>query len=101
VYLALSGGNRSGLDGETSALLDMIILRSSLETELEEEKAKEELNSLLKELELEYWKEKRKGVSREVLRAEEDGSTESLLLKLKEFDDISKKIQYIENGKKS
>jgi len=100
VYSALAGGGRSGLDSESGALLDMVSLRSSLESGLEEDILKEELVKLLKELELEYWKEKRREAGRKVLRAEEEDA-DNLLVKLKEFDDIVKKIQYIENGKKT
>lgn len=101
VYLALGGERNAALNRETDYLLNMISLRSSLEAELEEEKLKEELAKLLKELELEYLKEKRRELSSDILRAEEDDFTQDLLIKLKEFDDVSKKIQYIENGKQA
>ncbi len=80
-------------------MLNMVSLCSGLETELGEEKLKEELGKLLRELELEYLKEKSREISREILKAEGDDSAQDILLR--EIYDISKKIQYIENGKKT
>ena len=100
VYLAL-GGERVVLDSESKSILDMVSMRSSLEAEMDTETTEKELNKLLKELQLEYWKDKRRVVSREILQAEVGGTTEELLIKLKEFDDISKKLQYIENAQKN
>ncbi len=100
VYLALNGGGEGELDREAKALFDMLRLRSGLEAEFTEEIVKEELGKLLKELELEHWKEKRRTISREISQAEDNRSNEDLLVKLKEFDDVSKKIHYIDNGEK-
>jgi len=100
VYLAL-GGEKVVLDSESKSILDMVSMRSSLEAEMDTETTEKELNKLLKELQLEYWKDKRRVVSREILQAEVGGTTEELLIKLKEFDDISKKLQYIENAQKN
>ena len=100
VYLAL-GGEKVVLDNESKSILDMVSMRSSLEAEMDTETTEKELNKLLKELQLEYWKDKRRVVSREILQAEVGGTTEELLIKLKEFDDISKKLQYIENAQKN
>jgi len=100
VYLALDGRS-DDLDNDSKALLDMVSLRSGLEANFDDEILKSEISKLLKELELEYWREKGKEIGREVLQIEENGSTEDLLLKLKEFDDITKRIQYIENVKKA
>lgn len=107
IYLALNNGENSGLDGETKALFDMISLRSSLETGFTdlsagqaEEIVKKELEKLLKELKLEHWKEKRRIISKEILRSEENDFGGDIVMKLKEFDDVSKKIHYIDNDKK-
>jgi len=98
-YEAMQKGIKG--DASISGLVDEIILKSSLDDELEEEKLQEEINKLLKELEFEYIREERKEIGHEILLAEEKGAgEEELILKLKEFDELTRRMQDIENTKK-
>ncbi len=82
-------------------LLDVISLRSSFELDqFGSEKVAEEFEQLLRGLELEYLRERQREVARAVTEAEAAGTEGELLEKLKEFDDIARRMQDIQNGKK-
>ena len=99
-YLALAKGETSSLENDTRALLDMIELRSSLEADINEEIIKTELQKVFQELELEYLRNKRREMATIITRMEEESSPEDMMIKLREFDDICKKIKIIEDVKK-
>ncbi len=98
VYESL--GIKKVTDPEIKELLDMVSLAYS-ETLPIEEKIDLEFQTLLKALELEHLDRLKEEISRQILEAEKLDNDDELLTKLREFDDISRKIQYIKNGKKS
>ena len=78
----------------------MIELRSSLEADTNEEIIKTELQKVFQELELEYLRGKRREMATIITRMEEESSPEDMMIKLREFDDVCKKIKIIEDAKK-
>ena len=75
-------------------LLNLINLRSSFESSiLGEEKIEEEFQELLRQLKIEYLKEKRQGLIGLVKEAEETGDETKVSSVLKEFNEVSKSIQ--------
>jgi len=101
VYEAMSGVENKTRTMEE--ILNLINLRSSFELAglAKEEKVREEFENLLRELELEYFKERKDEIKRQIAVAEADGNEGELLIKLKEFDNITKRIQKLKNGKES
>jgi DNA primase len=101
VYDAMSGNAVQTRAMEE--MLNLINLRSSFELAslAKEEKVLEEFKNLLRELEVEYFKEQIDEVKRQIAVAESDGNDDELLIKLKEFDNITKRIQKLKNGKES
>jgi len=63
-----------------------------------EEQLEAEFKNLIKELMLEHLKERRTKLADDILRAEEDGKDGRVLELLKEFDDVLRKMQDIENA---
>ena len=100
-YIALTKGETSSLEKDTRALLDMIELRSSLEADTNEEVVKTELRRIFQELELEYLRGKMREISAVITKMEEESSPDDMMIKLREFDDVSKKIKIIEDAKKN
>lgn len=100
-YLALAKGETSSLENDTRALLDMIELRSSLEADTNEEIIKTELHRIFQELELEHLRDKRREMAAVITQLEEESSPEDMIIKLREFDDVCKKIKIIEDAKKT
>ena len=79
------------LDQGLGDLMNLISLRSSFETQnLDEEKIVREFNDLLKHLELEYYKEKKRELAKEIKEAEKAGDEKKLSEILQEFDRVSK-----------
>lgn len=101
VYDAMSGTETKTRVMEE--MLNLINLRSSFELAglAKEEKVREEFENLLRELELEYFKEQKDEIKRQIAVAESSGNEDELLIKLKEFDNITKRIQKLKNGKES
>jgi len=75
-------------------LIDFISLRAGLEMG-DEESQNEEFDRLLKELEIEYLKNKKDDVRLKIIQAENRGGDDELQILLKEFDNVSRKIQDI------
>jgi DNA primase len=100
-YIALTKGKTSSLENDTRALLDMIELRSSLEADTNEEIIKIELQRIFQELELEYLRGKMREIAAIITKMEEESSPDDMMIKLREFDDVSKKIKIIEDVKKN
>ena len=85
---------------ETTAikeLVNLIILKSGMELADEEIAQDQEFKVLLKELQLEYLKNAQDRLRRDILKAETHEEEDVMLQYLKEFDDISKKMQDIRN----
>ncbi len=77
-------------------LLNIISLRSSFEASvLDEEKIDDEFQELLRQLRLEYLKEKRKNLIYRIKEAEKSGEEEKVVLVMKEFDEVSRALQNI------
>lgn len=83
---------------ELKELVDLVSLRSSLEM-VDDYLLEKEMEYLLKELELEYLKRLTLVKREEVLLAEEKGDEVLLAARLKEFDELFKKIQNLKNAK--
>ena len=75
-------------------LLSLISLRSSFEIEvLGEEKLEQEFKELLKQIRLEYLREKRQGLVELIKEYEKNGDEEKMQPILREFDEVSKMMQ--------
>lgn len=73
------------------SLLNLISLRSSFEIQvLDDEKIEHEFNTLLRELKLEFFKERREKLVELIKEAERKGDEDSVASILKEFDEVSK-----------
>ena len=75
--------------------LNLISLRSSAESSLDEEKIKNELNELLRQLKTEYFKEKRNELAELIKKTENAkgvGQEKEISIALEEFDRVSKLI---------
>ncbi len=93
-------GNGSG--GKFEEISTIVSLRSSFELEmLGEERIPGEFEKLLLELQVEYLKEQQEQMRQEITAAEVAGRSDEVAAKLKLFDDVSRKVQDIRNGKKS
>ena len=98
VYRAISGDSEVVLDPQIQSLVNLIVLRSGFLFDLiPEEKLEIEFNNLLRELMSEHLKERRAILGAEIHIAEEKGDEEKVLKLLREFDDILRKMQDIEN----
>src|SRR3989344_3206257 len=86
------------LSPELKDLVDLISLRSSLEM-VEDNLLEKEVEYVLRELELEYLKRLTLVKREEVLLAEEKGDEAELAGRLREFDELFKKIQNLKNAK--
>lgn len=97
IYLSIfkNFSTEEGTASETEQnMLNSINLQSSFRTsQLEEEKIEQEFHDLLKQLRLEYLKEKRLDLLQIIKEAERDGG--EVIPTLKEFDQISKLIHNI------
>ncbi len=95
-----SGWNGDGKSPEAGRIATVVSLRSSFELEvLGEERISLELDKLLRELKLEHLKESLERTSGEIADAEAAGDVAEVTIKLKLFDEISRKVQDIKNGK--
>ena len=82
---------------ESSNLLNLISLRSSLESSvIDKEEIKIEFYELLKQLKLEHLKRKRQDLVNLIKQAEKSGEKEKIASALKEFDEISKVLHNIQ-----
>ena len=80
-------------------LLNVIQLRSSFESSvLDEEKIKQEFLELLRQLKIEYLKERRQELRSLIREAEEIGDEIKLTSVLKEFNEVSKLIQEVKTS---
>lgn len=96
VYRVLGGTSPASPD--IKEILDIVSLQTFEE---KEERVRKEFEALLRELELEFLNRKQQEMSKYILQAESLANEEELMTRLKEFDDISRRIQYVKNGKKS
>lgn len=81
-------------DKDVSDLLNSLSLRSGFLIEkIGEEKIEIEFENLLKELKLDFFKEKKEELSRQIKECEKYNDEEKLAKTLKEFDEISKMLQ--------
>jgi len=85
--------------GEVKEMLEFLTLHPGIELRGAGDLEAQELNRLLQELELEYLDTIRQKLRREVLAAERSGNSDVLENKLKEFDDITRKMQHIKHAK--
>ena len=82
--------------GDLKDLMNVISLRFSFENQnFEVEDLKKEMGNLLRELKVEYLKEKRQEISNLIRKLEESGDEKNLQEALQEFDIISKELQNI------
>jgi len=97
IYVALKGDSKP--DEETRKSVDIITLQSSVLFDgFSEDKLKEELFGLSKELALEHFRARCRDIGEEISNAERGGDDKVLGEKLKEFDSVLKKMQDIENA---
>ena len=83
----------------TKSVVDLVSLRSGfLFDNFPDEKLDSEIHNLIRELSLEYLKKKREAISAEIASLEENGDDKALGERLKEFDDILRKMQDIEHA---
>jgi len=79
------------LDQKLNDLMNLLSLRSSFETQnIDEEKLNKEFRELLKHLKMEYYKEKKQELAKEIKEAERIGDEKKLKEALEEFDRLSK-----------
>ena len=97
IYKALIGGEE--LDTRTRELMDFISMHPDFNTDMPGDAKATELKALLRELELEYLGSRKENLRKEVLLAERKGDDELMSKKLKEFDDITRKMQNIRHAK--
>lgn len=88
------GVDKSINSKQVRELVDFISLRTGLEMG-DEESQNAEFDRLLKELEIEYLKNKKDEVRLRLVQAENSGNDAELAALLKEFDNVSRKIQDI------
>ncbi|OGY61057.1 MAG: DNA primase [Candidatus Colwellbacteria bacterium RIFCSPLOWO2_12_FULL_46_17] len=99
VYKIISGVGEVVQDPQVQNLVNLIVLRSGFLFDLiPEEKLQIEFNNLLKELMLEQLREKRASIGAEIAVAEDRGDDKKVLVLLREFDDVLRKMQDIENA---
>lgn len=92
IYQSAIGQKKSSDD--LSELMGLISMKFSLENDnFETEKLEKEAEILLKELKLEYLKERRQQISELIKKLEYDGEEEKLGSALREFSQISKELQ--------
>ncbi|MCL5007030.1 MAG: DNA primase [Patescibacteria group bacterium] len=91
------------LPAETKELLNIIALRGGLEADLlvDEELVGKEVEALLRELEIECLVLEKASLAREIASLESQNGEEKLLPVLRQFDEISKKIQDIRHAKEN
>jgi DNA primase len=73
----------------------LIALRAGLSIETDERKIKKEFQDLVRQLKLEYWKERRKNAVQTIQNAEQNKDETALAKAMREFDNINKEIQSI------
>ncbi|MDZ4231172.1 MAG: DNA primase [Patescibacteria group bacterium] len=85
--------------GEVKEMVEFLSLHPGFELEGVGDLEAQELDRLLQELELEYLDAIRQNLRREVLAAERSGDSGILDKRLKEFDDVTRKMQHIKHVK--
>lgn len=99
VYRIISGSGGESRDPQIQSLVNLIVLRSGFLFDLiPEDELEKEFNNLIKELMLERLRERRVLIGVEISRAEEGDDEEKTITLLKEFDDVLRKMQDIENA---
>lgn len=94
VFRSIRTGERVN-DTRLKEIADFIALRSSLDAEVDAQKMEEEFAELLRQLKLEYLKERRAMLYQSIIRAEELHEDEKLVSILKEFDEVSRLMEQI------
>ncbi len=98
-YRVMSGLAETPVSQEIQNLVTLIGLQSSFEVAvLEEKRITKEMEELIRELQLEYWRRLRDEIGQSILVAEQAGDDQVLLLRLQEFDDVLRKMQHLEMG---
>ena len=87
------------LSREAQELFEFISLYPDFAGERVGDIQAEELGVLLQELELEYLNAIKNSLRREVLVAEQQGDSKVLAEKLRQFDDVTRKMQDIKHAK--
>jgi len=96
VFRALRGGILVS-DERLKEIADFIAMRSSLDVEVDEKRIEEEFAELLRQLKIEYLKERKQSLYQSIRRAEELHEEEKLASILKEFDEVSKLMETTNN----
>ena len=97
VFAALQG--KAEPMGEVKEMLEFLSLHPGVEMRGVGDLEAKELERLFQELELEHLEGAKKKLKGEILVAERAGENKVLEAKLKEFDDISRKMQHIKHAK--
>jgi hypothetical protein len=91
IYNPPVGGEK--IEGALEKVSELVSLRFSFENYgLEENKLKEEFDQLVKELKLDYLKEKQQKTKKEIDALEKSGNDKDLAEKVKEFDSVSREM---------
>ena len=85
--------------GEVREMLEFLSLHPGVELNGLGDLESQELDRLFRELELEDLEKTKKKVKAEIMVAERAGEGKTLDTKLREFDDISRKMQHIKHAK--
>lgn len=94
VFRALRGG-MSVSDQRLKEIADFIAMRSSLDAEVDEMKIEEEFAELLRQMKIEYLRERKEALYQSIRKAEELHEEEKLASILKEFDEVSRLMETI------
>jgi len=97
VFVAMRG--RAEPAGEVREMLEFLSLHPGVELQGLGDLEAQELERLFQELELGYMESVKKKLRGEILVAERAGEGKALEEKLREFDDISRKMQHIKHAK--
>lgn len=93
-----SGSSESARDPQIQSLVNLIVLRSGFLFDLiPEEQLEIEFNNLVRELMLEHLRERRANLAVQISEAEQNEDEEKVFKLLREFDDVLRKMQDIEN----
>ncbi len=97
VFSYLNGEAGVELPAQHKAVADLLSLRVSVDGSTDEEKIRDEARELLRQLQLENYKDQRLVLKSTIEQAEKAGDEVQLAAALAEFDKISKEIQTLNN----
>jgi len=94
IYKKLAGNGGESQQSDLDQIMNVISLRFSFENQnFDAESLQKEIQNLLRELKVEYLKEKRQEISNLIRKLESEGDEKSLKEALKEFAALSKELQ--------